>query len=115
MEKLSKYSWVLIGHQPNDTSNKPDEHTLARMLELAFEPGREFSLFLCGAFVDKTGTLEMMEEGLDLLIEKMEDYQEGDYCIVSKHPEGNLLFLPIENKEDDNTETLSRNTDSTEE
>lgn len=98
MEKKSKYSWALVGIRcPGE--EKPDEQEVQKMLEESFLPGKLFQLFLCGAEVDKSGTLEEMEDGLDLIIEKMTDYHEDDYGIISLHEKGSLLFLPIIEKD----------------
>lgn len=95
MEKKSKYSWILAGYRPKEQGEKIEEAQLHQMATEAFIPDKIFQLFLCGAFVDKSGTLEEMEAGLDIIIEKMKDYHDGDYCIVSSHEKGDLLFIPI--------------------
>lgn len=95
MEKKSKYSWVLAGYRSKKQNEKIEEDQLHQMAIEAFMPNRIFQLFLCGAFVNKSGTLEEMESGLDLIIKKMKNYHEGDYCIVSSHEKGDLLFIPI--------------------
>lgn len=101
MEKLSKYSWVLIGYKSKTEDEKLTDEDLEKLTQEAFISGKVFQLYLCGAFVDKSGTLEQMEEGLDLILGKMTDYHEGDYCIVSDHENGNLLFLPIKEEKHD--------------
>ena len=99
MEKLSKYSWALIGYNLKDTTQEVTEEFMGQILEKVFVPDAMFQLFLCGAFMDKFASLEEMETGLDLIISEMEEYHVGDYCIVSEQEEGSLLFLPF-NAED---------------
>ena len=105
---ISKYSWVLVGVRPS-TEDTISEETAQKMLTEAFLPGRSFTLFLCGAEIDKQGTLEEMEDGLEILMKGMEDYNHGDYCIISKHEEGNLLFMPLE-PEEENAQEISGDT-----
>lgn len=100
MENVSKYDWVLIGTKSVNENEKLSEDQIQKMLKEAFLPEREFQLFLCGAIIDKYGTLETMETGLDLIKEKMNNYREGDYCIISSHDEGSLLFFPITKQDD---------------
>jgi hypothetical protein len=95
MAEISKYSWVLVGVRPLTEEKLPQE-SLERMLAEAFIPEKTYTLFLCGAEIDKVGTLAEMEEGLEVLKSGMEDYKDGDYCIISQHEEGSLLFLPME-------------------
>ncbi len=102
---ISRHSWVLVGIRPTEGDTIPEEN-VQRMLAEAFLPERTFSLFLCGAEIDKQGTLEEMEAGLDLLVQGMDDYNIGDYCIISKHEEGSLLFMPLE-PEEENAKEIS--------
>ena len=106
--KISKFSWVLVGVRPS-SEDQLSEETAQKMLTEAFLPGRSFTLFLCGAEIDKQGTLEEMEDGLEILMKGMEDYNHGDYCIISKHEEGNLLFMPLE-PEEENAQEISGDT-----
>ena len=100
MEKQSNVSWVLVGVKPTG-EEQLEEKVLHKMNMEAFMPDRTYKLFLCGIEVDKTGTLVEMEEGYELLKKNLEEYNDGDYCIISSHEEGSLLFLPIEIKEED--------------
>jgi hypothetical protein len=89
----SEISWVLVGVRPR--GDEPlQEEVLHKIMEESFQEDRTYSLFLCGTEVDKTGTLEEMEEGYRMIKKGVEDYTEGDYCIISKHDEGDLLFMP---------------------
>lgn len=126
MEKQSNIAWVLAGIRPKNTDGpltegsvvetpKIEDAVLRTMLEEAFLPGRTFTLFLCGAFVDdKVGTLEEMELGYKMIRNGMEEYEFGDYGIVSFHEEGNLLFMPIEDLEnlEEDAQNISGNTDN---
>ena len=105
---ISRFSWVLVGIRPV-SEEQISEETAQRMLAEAFLPGRTFTLFLCGAEIEKQGTLEEMEEGLTILMDGMKDYNVGDYCIISKHEEGNLLFMPLE-PEEENAQEISGDT-----
>ena len=109
MNNVSNVSWVLVGVRPR-TEEKLPEEILQKILEEAFQPERTYKLFLCGAEIDKEGTLHEMEEGYKLLKKQMEEYKEGDYCIISVHEEADLLFLPTEIE--DNAKDLSGNIDS---
>ena len=111
-EKISNISWVLVGVRPN-TSEPASEETVQKMLMEAFLPGKIYKLFLCGVEVDKEGNLEEMEEGFLMLKSKMEEYNDGDYCIISQHEEGNLLFLPT--IIDDDVKDFSGNIDTVQE
>lgn len=103
---MNNYDWVLAGTRPTDDKTPLTEEQIKEMLEEAFLPDRTFQLFLCGAFVDRHGSLEELEEGLELIIKDADDYSPGDYCIVSKHTHGNLLFMPMKPEQ---TETLLNN------
>ena len=96
--KTNKISWVLIGVRPK-SDEKIEEKVLQKILNEAFDEERVYHLFLCGNEIDKTGSLEEMEEGFKTVSSQVDDYKEGDYCIISKHEDGDLLFLPtiIEN------------------
>jgi len=96
---MNKYDWALVGSQSN-TEEPLNEDQITSMLDVAFLPEKTFQLFLCGAVIDRFGTLEEMEDGLDLIIEQSEDYGLGDYCIISKHDIGNLLFIPLKIEND---------------
>lgn len=113
MEKLSKYYWALSGYRTATEGEKLEDDVIEKMITEAFLPGKNYELFLCGALVGKSGTLEEMEDGLDLIISSMEDYTPGDYCIISNHESGKLLFLPI--KPEDYDKDFSGNTDKTQE
>ena len=93
MEK-SKYSWVLIGTKDEDGKEIPKERAEELILE-SFGDDKIFQLFLLGNHVEKFATLPEMEEGLELVISEMKDYEESAYCIISKHKEGELLFCPV--------------------
>jgi hypothetical protein len=106
MEKnsTSEISWVLVGVRPR-TEQPLEEVVLNKILQESFEENRIYNLFLCGTEVDKTGTLDEMEEGFRMIKNGVEDYSEGDYCIISKHDEGDLLFMPAIIEEGDLKET----------
>ena len=108
MEKISKYSWALVGVKSHSGDQLPDEE-VEKMLNNTFTPERIFNLFLCVAFVDKSGTLEEMESGLDLIIREKKDYTPGEFCIVANHEQGMLLFLPI--SESDENKSISGDSD----
>lgn len=109
MEKQSNVSWVLVGVRPKN-EEQLDEATLNKMAMEAFMEGKIYKLFLCGTEVDKSGTLIEMEDGYNLIKKNLEEYKDGDYCIISSHEEGNLLFMPKEIE--DNAEDLIGNTDN---
>lgn len=123
MEK-SDVSWVLVGIRPNgETKIHPD--ILSELLRESFKPERVFHLFICGAEVEKKGTLEEMEKGYYMVKNSLDEYREGDYCVISRHSEGDLLFMPTQmdlaeftnviNTEDRNVENVSRNFDNLQE
>jgi hypothetical protein len=95
---LSKVSWVLVGVRANNETPVTEEQ-MTKMVNEAFIEGKRYTLFLCGEEVDKSGDLKEMEDGYYLLKAGMKDYKDGDYCIISTHPEGSLLFLPKEIEE----------------
>lgn len=97
---VSTVSWALVGVRPHEEGSLPDE-IVHKMTMEAFLEGKIYKLFLCGTEVDKTGTLAEMEEGYLLLKKNMEEYRDGDYCIISSHDEGSLLFLPTQIDETD--------------
>jgi hypothetical protein len=106
---ISNVSWVLVGVRPR-TEEKLEEEVLQKLMVESFLPERTYKLFLCGAEVDKAGTLDELEEGYKLLKKSMEEFKDGDYCIISVHEEADLLFLPTELEDD--VEEVSGNTDS---
>ena len=109
MEEISNVNWVLSGiRPPNDKLEIDDEVVKMIMLE-AFMPGKKFDLYLCGEVVDnKSCTLQEMEDGYALLKSELKDYKFGDFGIVCTHTDGNLLFFPI----DQTDENFSGNTDT---
>lgn len=100
MEKMSRINWMLTGIRPKEGETLPEE-TVNRMLNEAFLDGVKYDLFLCGGLVDKQGTLEEMEDGLELVASDMDEYQVGDYGIISNHSEGSLLFFPVDIRVED--------------
>ena len=106
MENTSNISWVLVGARPASEEETFTEEVLQKLMNESFDEKRLYSLFLCGAEMDKTGTLEEMETGFILVMKSFKEYKEGDYCIIAKHDEGDLLFLPIidEEKEEEKEE-----------
>ena len=106
----SSVSWALVGVRPFGEEPLSDA-VVHKMLMEAFLEGKTYKLFLCGTEVDKTGTLVEMEEGYLLLKKNMEEYNDGDYCIISSHDEGSLLFLPTQIEESD-VKDLSGNIDN---
>jgi len=114
MENPSNISWALVGVKPK--GEKISEEDMEKMLLEAFLPEKKFIPFICGAAVEsRTGTLEEMENGYNLLKIGSEDYeyQEGDFCIISEQSEGSLLFVPVEIEE--NVKDVSGNTSDTQE
>jgi hypothetical protein len=105
MEQISNISWVLVGVQPVGASSIEKE-VLDRLMMESFIEGKKYQMYLCGSYVNIESDLQELEKAYLLLRSRMEDYQEGDYAIVSKHPEANLLFIPIESNDED----LSGNT-----
>jgi hypothetical protein len=117
MENQSKISWVLVGIRSKNEGEQVEKEVAEKMLSEAFLPGKIYQLFLCGALVeDKSGTLEEMENGYKILLAGMEDYEYGDYGIISTHEEGNLLFMPVELSDEEiqqiDAQNLSGNTDT---
>ena len=123
MEQQSKISWVLTGINSKEADNKLEEQEIQEMLNNSFLEDSKFTLFLCGSLVeDKTGTLEEMEDGYVLIRYNMEEFQYGDYGIVSYHEKGSLLFMPFEMTDEQieevgqlghiNAKDLSGNTDN---
>ena len=108
--KISDVSWVLVGVRPRTEEQLPEE-VLQKLMVESFMDDRIYKLFLCGTEIDKTGNLDEMEEGYKLLRKSMDEYKDGDYCIISSHDEADLLFLPTELEENDAKE-ISGNTDS---
>jgi len=107
MKKPSAISWVLVGVRPK--GDEPlQQATFEKILEESFQENRTYSLFLCGTEVEKTGTLEEMEEGYKMIKDGVKDYSEGDYCIISRHDEGDLLFVPAFFDEESEKETSSK-------
>lgn len=92
MENKSKYSWVLVGFRTT-TGEKLPEEKIQNFVKQSFDRDN-FQLFLCGALVDKYGSLVDMENGLDLILNQMKDYHDGDYCIISTTEDCDLLFCP---------------------
>ncbi len=109
MNNTSNVSWVLVGVRPR-TEDKIEEEVLQRLLVESFQDDRTYKLFLCGAEIDKTGNLDEMEEGFNLLRKNMKEYKDGDYCIISTHDEADLLFMPTELE--DNVEEIGGNTNN---
>ena len=113
MEKISKYDWALVGYKTDKEGEKLDDMVVDGMLKEAFLPDSQFKLFLYGAFVNKNGTLEEMENGLEMM-EKLPNFNRSDYGIISEHTGGYLLFLPVKLENNENAE-ISGNTDSIQE
>lgn len=107
-KNISDINWVLVGMRPNKEEN-PTEEMMSTILDDAFKPEATYSLFLCGAEIDKTGTLEELEQGFRMILDGFEEYNEGDYCIIHKHEEADLLFMPV--LASDEVETESEITD----
>jgi hypothetical protein len=94
MENQSKVGWALAGVR---TQEEISQEEISKLLTESFLPEKKFTLFLCGEELpEKTGTLEEMEVGLSVLKAGMEDYEVGDYAIISRHDEVDLLFVPVE-------------------
>ena len=109
--KVSDVSWVLVGVRPR-TEEKLPEEVLQKLMVESFMDDRIYKLFLCGTEIDKSGNLDEMEEGYKLLRKSMEEYKDGDYCIISRHDEADLLFLPTEIDGDDDVKEIGGDTDS---
>jgi hypothetical protein len=115
MEKqnnVSDVSWVLVGVRPR-TEEKLEEEVLQKLMVESFQNERSYGLFLCGVQVDKKGSLDEMEEGFRMIKQNLEEYKDGDYCIISEHEEADLLFLPTIIEE--NAQDISGNIDSMQE
>ena len=56
---MSNINWMLTGIKPKEGETLPEE-TVNKMLNEAFLEDVKYDLFLCGALVDKQGTLEEM-------------------------------------------------------
>lgn len=98
--EISKLTWVLVGVRPSNPDTPISQEQSQKMLMEAFLPEKLYKLFLCGQEVpDKPATLKEMEDGYFLIRAGLPDYEIGDYCIISSHEEGNLLFAPIEANE----------------
>ena len=100
MEQIaSKYGWVLAATR---SANAVPDDTIQKLLAESFIPGRKFKVFLCGAFIEVEGTLEEMENAYEKLkSSEVEDFNPGDFGIVSIHGDITLLFLPTEIKENE--------------
>lgn len=96
---ISDVSWVLVGVRPRN-EEKLEEEVLQKLMVESFQPERKYTLFLCGTQMDKSGTLDEMEEGFRMIKTNLEEYKDGDYCIISEHEEADLLFLPTYVEED---------------
>lgn len=96
-EQGSNISWVLIATQINKESadKYPLEILTQKMIQEAFQPGKFFKSLLCGEEIEKYGILDDMEKAFTIMSQGVEDFQEGDFCIISTHEEGRLVFLPI--------------------
>lgn len=111
----SKLGWVMVGLRPIKPGTPVTEEMVQKMLMEAFLPDKVYKLFLIGEIIeDRSGTLKEMEDGYYILRAGMPDYQNGDYCIISSHEEGNLLFMPIESNNEllQNAQNISGNSDS---
>lgn len=97
MGKQSSISWILVGVKPKDKLDI-DNESLSKLLRDSFNLDSIFTLFLCGTEVDKTGNLVEMEDGYEMIKTSLKEYVEGDYCIIAKHTEADLLFMPTEIK-----------------
>lgn len=92
----SKISWALIGTRSKTTGKQLSHEQVESMMSEAFSEGRIFKLFLCGEVINKEGSLKEMEEGYTLVKTSMSSYEEGNYCIISEHEDGDLLLIPVE-------------------
>ena len=109
--EVSNISWVITGVR---TEDKISEERLQELMVEAFLPDRIYHLFLCGSELEKEGTLVEMEEGFLMIKSQVEEYNEGDYCIISKHEGADLLFLPVI-MDDENAEDFRGDIDSVQE
>ena len=98
MTQTDGISWALVATKINKThlEKYPEDALEQKMLQEAFQPGRFFKSMLCGEEVEKYGVLEDMEKAYSILRENVDDFEVGDFCIISTHEEGQLLFLPVE-------------------
>lgn len=96
-EEGSNISWVLIASQMNkeSTDKYPLEILTQKMMQEAFRPGKFFKSLICGEEIEKYGILDDMEKAFAMMSQGVEEFQEGDFCIISSHDEGRLVFLPI--------------------
>ena len=98
MEK-SEISWALVGSKSKLDNELTEDH-IQKMLAEAFLLEKNYQLFLYGIPIEKTGSLEEMEEGYQLMKTETEKLEIGEYGIISDHEEGNLLFIAIEINEE---------------
>jgi hypothetical protein len=91
-------SWALAASKIKDSylEKFSEEILIQKMLQEAFDPGKFYKSMICGEEIEKYGVLEDMERVFTMMKEGVEDFQEGDFCIISTHEEGQLLFLPVE-------------------
>jgi hypothetical protein len=94
----NEVSWALVATKLKDEYlEKYNEEVLEqKMLQEAFQPGRFFKSMICGEEIEKYGILEDMERVYCMMKEGVEDLEAGDFCIISVHEEGQLLFIPVE-------------------
>ena len=92
---ISNVSWVLVGVRPVDTEVELTEEMLGIAMQEAFKENNRYKLFLCGADVNKEGTLEELEIGYHMVKQDVEEFADGDYCIIYNHPLVDLLFMAV--------------------
>lgn len=95
LNNISNISWILVGVRPVDEQIELTEDMLNIAMTEAFKENNKYKLFLCGADVEKEGTLEELEIGYHMVKQEVEEFTDGDYCIIYNHPLVDLLFMAV--------------------
>ena len=88
--------WALAGIKVKTGEEFIDEEISQQLLVESFKDDTVYKVFLCGAVIEKTGTLQEMEDAYYLLRADMEDFDHSDFAIIAEHDDADLLFIPIE-------------------
>lgn len=94
----STIGWALAGVKIKNGQEFLTEDVLQILLTESFKEESIYKVFLCGAVIEKTGSLPEMEEAYYLLKGSMEDFDHSDFAIISEHDDADLLFIPIDEK-----------------
>ena len=92
----SSLGWALAGIKVKTGEEFLDEELSQQLLIESFKDDAVYKVFLCGAVIEKTGSLQEMEDAYHLLKAGMEDFDHSDFAIIVEHDEADLLFIPIE-------------------